>query len=227
MELDKAYTALQNAGMGGGSIQQSMERDKNIQDLLKLQEELVHELDMMKRDIATLAMQNTSLEGEKDHLLAQLDQFASGAPVLAVRPQQQVGVGCQQVWCVLLHGVACIFSHPTHLLATEESAEVCRTESAAICSARHGRSQRFAPVGTRDPDSSSHECPQAGTCFPLGGRLLNKKSPMFCHQSPMFWCKEPCRGVHVSGKSITFPPLNSFLQLLRTQPQTYAHCPSP
>jgi len=25
-----------------------------------------------------------------------------------------VCVGCQKVWCILLHGVVCVFSHPTH-----------------------------------------------------------------------------------------------------------------
>jgi len=26
----------------------------------------------------------------------------------------QVCVGCQKVWCILLHGIVCVFSHPTH-----------------------------------------------------------------------------------------------------------------
>jgi len=40
----------------------------------------------------------------------------------------QVWTGCQKVKCILLHGVVCIFSHPTHTRASVEACCVCRCE---------------------------------------------------------------------------------------------------
>lgn len=63
---------------GGFQNQDEIERDQNVQALLKLQEELVHELDMMKADMATLAKVNRSLEDDNRRLSAELTEFTHG-----------------------------------------------------------------------------------------------------------------------------------------------------
>ena len=84
-QRDNAFATLQNLEANGGGMSQGgfsnrddVERDQNIQALLKLQEELVYELDMMKADMATLAKANRSLEDDKQRLLAELAEFTRG-----------------------------------------------------------------------------------------------------------------------------------------------------
>ena len=67
-----ALKTLERRAFQQNSTQDNGQKELTIQELLSLQEELVHELDMMKRDMATLALQNKSLEDERAQLLAQL-----------------------------------------------------------------------------------------------------------------------------------------------------------
>ena len=76
-QLEQAFAALRSANVNGSAIP-DQNRDKNIQDLLTLQEELVHELEMMKRDMSTLAAHNKTLESEKERLLRELGEYTSG-----------------------------------------------------------------------------------------------------------------------------------------------------
>ena len=76
-QLEQAFAAMRSAGVGG-SVMADLNRDKTIQELLSLQEELVHELEMMKRGMSTLAAHNKTLESEKERLLRELGEYTSG-----------------------------------------------------------------------------------------------------------------------------------------------------
>ena len=100
-QLEETLDALKNLerrafqqdnNSNNNADQDNVQKDRTIQELLTLQEELIHELDMMKRDMATLALQNKSLEEEKAHLLVQRSEFnidadAGGNQIIA--PQRK------------------------------------------------------------------------------------------------------------------------------------------
>jgi len=85
-ELEQAFAALRGADVGGAAMagrdrNQNLHdqnlHDQNLHDLLALQEELVHELQMMKRDMSVVAAHNKALESEKESLLRELGEYTS------------------------------------------------------------------------------------------------------------------------------------------------------
>jgi chromosome segregation ATPase len=94
-ELEQAFAALHGADVGGAAMagrdrNQNL-HDQNLHDLLALQEELVHELQMMKRDMSMVASHNKALESEKESLLRELDEYTSGRNSQSdlIAPQQR------------------------------------------------------------------------------------------------------------------------------------------
>lgn len=94
-ELEQAFAALRGADVGGGAMagrdgNQNL-HDQNLHDLLALQEELVHELQMMKRDMSMVAAHNKTLELEKESLLRELGEYTSGRNSQSdlIAPQQR------------------------------------------------------------------------------------------------------------------------------------------
>ncbi len=91
-ELEQAFAALPGADLGGGAMAgRQILHDQSLHDLLVLQEELVHELEMMKRDMSMMAAHNKTLEREKESLLRELGEYTSGRNTQSdlIAPQQR------------------------------------------------------------------------------------------------------------------------------------------
>ena len=78
--------------------------------------------------------------------------FAAGA-IICSHLRAQVCVECQKIWYILLHGIECVFSHPTHYIGFAAGVIVCRNLRAHIsvgcqkvwCILLHGIVCAFSP----------------------------------------------------------------------------------
>jgi hypothetical protein len=81
-ECERLRAMLPTAGSSGGGGLDRI-RDENMQELLKLQDDLVLELDLMRRDMQAQAVQNKALQEENMRLADELSGGGQRATVVA------------------------------------------------------------------------------------------------------------------------------------------------